>query len=84
MAKGFAQKKGTDYNEVFSPVVKHTSIHILLTLIAEYELEFAQLDVNTTFLYRDLEEKIYMTQHCGFRVAGKENHVCRLIKSCTD
>ncbi|KAH9648400.1 retrovirus-related pol polyprotein from transposon TNT 1-94-like protein [Citrus sinensis] len=28
----------------------------------------------------DLEEEIYMTQPCGFKVAGKENHECRLIK----
>ena len=81
MAKGFAQKKGIDYNEVFSLVVKHTSIHILLALVAEYELELAQLDVKTTFLHGDLEEEIYMIQPCGFRVAGKENHVCKLIKS---
>ncbi|KAH9793742.1 Integrase catalytic domain-containing protein [Citrus sinensis] len=77
VAKGFAQKEGIDYNEVFSPVVKHTSIRILLALVAEYELELAQLDVKTTFLHGDLEEEIYMIQPCGFRVAGKENHVCR-------
>ena len=76
VAKGFAQKEGIDYNEVFSPVVKHTSIHV-----AEYELELAQLDVKTTFLHGDLEEEKYMTQPCGFKVAGKENHVCRLSKS---
>ncbi|KAH9768832.1 Integrase catalytic domain-containing protein [Citrus sinensis] len=81
VAKGFAQKEGIDYNEVFSPVVKHTSIHILLALVAEYELELAQLHVKTAFLHGDLEEEIYMIQPCGFRVAGKENHVCRLIKS---
>ncbi|KAH9650850.1 Integrase catalytic domain-containing protein [Citrus sinensis] len=50
------------------------------TFVAEYELELAQLDVKTTFLHGDLEEEIYMTQPCGFKVAGKENHVCRLIK----
>ncbi|KAH9750986.1 hypothetical protein KPL71_014098 [Citrus sinensis] len=77
VAKGFAQKEGIDYNEVFSPVVKHTSIRILLALVAEYELELAQLDVKTAFLHGDLEEEIYMIQPCGFRVAGKENHVCR-------
>ncbi|KAH9666242.1 Integrase catalytic domain-containing protein [Citrus sinensis] len=81
VAKGFAQKEGIDYNEVFSPVVKHTSIRILLALVAEYELELAQLDVKTTFLHGDLEEEIYMIQPCGFRVVGKENHVWRLIKS---
>ncbi|KAH9733955.1 Integrase catalytic domain-containing protein [Citrus sinensis] len=81
VAKGFAQKEGIDYNEVFSPVVKHTSIRILLALVAEYELELTQLDVKTAYLHGDLEEKIYMIQPCGFRVAGKENNVCRLIKS---
>ena len=80
MAKGFAQKEGIDYNEVFSQVVKHTFIRILLALIAEYELELTQLDVKTTFLHADLEEEIYMTQPCSFKVAGKDNHVCRLIK----
>ena len=29
--KGYAQKEGIDYNEVFSPVVKHSSIGILLS-----------------------------------------------------
>ncbi|KAH9717295.1 hypothetical protein KPL71_021764 [Citrus sinensis] len=74
VAKGFAQKEGIDYNEVFSPVVKHTSIRILFALIAEYELELTQLDVKTTFLHGDLEEEIYITQPCGFKVTGKENH----------
>ncbi|KAH9782717.1 Integrase catalytic domain-containing protein [Citrus sinensis] len=51
----------------------------LNTFVAEYELELAQLDVKTAFLYGDLEEEIYMIQPCGFRVAGKENHVCRRL-----
>ena len=81
VAKGFAQMEGIDYNEIFSPVVKHTSICILLALVTKYELELAQLYVKTAFLHGDLEEEIYMTQPCGFKVVGKDNHVCRLIKS---
>ena len=34
VAKGYAQKEGIDYNEVFSPVVKHSSIRIMLALVA--------------------------------------------------
>ncbi|KAH9783426.1 hypothetical protein KPL71_009306 [Citrus sinensis] len=79
VAKSFAQKEDINYNKVFSPVVKHTSIRILLALVAEYELELAQLDVKTAFLHGDLEEEIYMIQPYGFRVAGKENNVCRRL-----
>ena len=81
VAKGYAQKEGVDYNEVFSPVVKHSSIRILLALVAEMDLELVQLDVKTAFLHGDLEEEIYMTQPEGFKVAGKEKMVCKLEKS---
>ncbi len=81
VAKGYAQKEGIDYNEVFSPVVKHSSIQILLALVAQYDLELVQLDVKTAFLHGDLEEEIYMTQPDGFKVADKENWVCKLTKS---
>ncbi|PSS08126.1 Endonuclease [Actinidia chinensis var. chinensis] len=81
VAKGYAQKEGIDYNEVFSPVVKHSSIRILLALVAQFDLELAQLDVKTAFLHGDLEEEIYMSQPDGFKVPGKDHLACRLKKS---
>ena len=81
VAKGYAQKKGIDYNEVFSPVVKHSSIRILLALEAQFNMELVQMDMKTAFLHGDLEEEIYITQPDGFKVAGKENWVCKLNKS---
>ncbi|KAG8484503.1 hypothetical protein CXB51_023752 [Gossypium anomalum] len=71
VVKGYIQKEGIDYNEVFSPVVKHLSIQILLALVEQYDLKLVQLDVKTVFLHGDLEEEIYMTQPDGFKVAGK-------------
>jgi len=50
---------------VFFPIVKHSSIRILLALVAQYEVDLDQLDVKTAFLYGDLDEKIYMTQPMG-------------------
>ena len=81
VAKDYAQKEGIDYNEAFSPVVKHSSIRILLALVAQFNMELVQWDVKTTFLHGDLEEEIYITQPEGFKVAGKENWVCKLSKS---
>ena len=40
-----------DYNEIFSPIVRHTSIHVLLALVATMDIELDQLDVKTTFLH---------------------------------
>jgi len=51
VARGFTQKEGIGFNEVFSPVVKHMSIRILMAMMAEFDLVLEQMDVKTTFLY---------------------------------
>lgn len=81
VAKGFRQQKGVDYNEIFSPVVRHTSIRVLLAIVAHYDLELEQMDVKTTFLHGELEEDIYMSQPEGFIASGKETYVFHLKKS---
>ncbi|KAL6324554.1 hypothetical protein AAG906_013366 [Vitis piasezkii] len=69
VAKGFSQKEGIDYNEVFSPVVKHKSIRVLLAMVSVFNLELDQLD------------EIYMKQPEGFVDSEKSDHVCFLKKS---
>ncbi|GJX64372.1 copia LTR rider [Tanacetum coccineum] len=66
VARGFTQRAGIDYNEVFSPMVQHTSIRVILSLIACEDYELEQLDVKTVFLHGNLEETIYMRQPPGF------------------
>ena len=56
MAKGFTQVEGIDYNEIFSPVVKHCSVRILMAIVNQFNLELEQMDVKTAFLHGDLEE----------------------------
>lgn len=81
VAKGYSQIPGVDFNDIFSPVVKHSSIRALFGIVAMHDLELEQLDVKTEFLHGDLEEDIYMEQPEGFVVAGKEDYVCFLQKS---
>lgn len=49
VARGFSRKEGVDYNEILSPVVRHTSIRVLLAIVAHQDLELKQLDVKTYF-----------------------------------
>jgi hypothetical protein len=81
VVKEFARKKGIDFDEIFSPVVKMTSIRTILSLVAVEDLHLEQLDVKTSFLHGDLEEEIYMQHPQGYEVKGKKNLVCRLKKS---
>ena len=80
VAKRYAQKEGIDYNKIFS-ILKHTSIRMLLAIITQFDLELEQMNVKTTFLHGELEEKIYMKQLKGYIWEGKENKVCLLNKS---
>ena len=58
MVKGFSQKHGVDFDEIFFPIVKMSSIRVVLGLVASLDLELEQLDVKTAFLHSDLEEEI--------------------------
>lgn len=60
VVKGFAQRKGIDFDEIFSPVLKMTSIRTILSLVAVKDLHLEQLDVKTAFLHGDLKEEICM------------------------
>ncbi|GJY79999.1 retrovirus-related pol polyprotein from transposon TNT 1-94 [Tanacetum coccineum] len=75
VVKGFQQKHRVDYNEIFSPVVKMTTIKLVLSIVASEDLHLEKLYVKTTFLHGDLDEDIYMTQPEGFQSAEKEENL---------
>ena len=45
VVKGFRQRKGVDFNYIFSPVVKMSSIRTVLSLFVTLDLEVEQMDV---------------------------------------
>lgn len=79
--KGYSQKKRVNYDKVFSPIVRHTSIRILLSMTAQFDVELDQSDVKTILLHGDLKEQIYIEQPKGFKELEKTNYVCELKKS---
>ena len=81
VVQGFSQKKGIDFDEIFSHVVKMSSIRVVLSLVASLDLEIEQIDVKTAFLHGDLKKEIYMEQPEGFTIKEKKDYVCKLKKS---
>ena len=78
--KGFTQKDGIDYREIFSPVSRKDSRRIIMDLVAHYDLKLHQMDVKTAFLNGNLEEEVYMNQPEGFSCKRKKPMVCKLNK----
>ena len=60
VARGFTQKEGIDYQEVFAPVANLDSVCTLIVLAAKHNLELDQIDVSTAYLNGELEEDLYM------------------------
>ena len=81
-AKGFTQRWGEDYDETYAPVAKYTSIRTLFAILAgRRNVKVHQMDVNTAFLYSDLDEVVYVEQPEGFAIPGKEDWVLLLNKA---
>ena len=79
VTKGFSQVEGIDFNQIFSPVVRFETVHLMLALSALKNWHIEALDVQSAYLYRKLKEEIYMKQPEGFRVPGQEHKVLHLL-----
>ena len=66
VVKGYTQVEGLDYTDTFAPVTKFTTIHSLLALAAQHDLEVHQIDVKVAFLNGELDEEIYLCPPPGF------------------
>lgn len=60
VVKGFIQKEGIDYDKTYAPVVRHSSIRLLIALAAKNDWNIDQMDVVTVFLHLKLDDEIYM------------------------
>ena len=79
VAKGFHQKEGLDYDEVFNLVVKPPTVRVMLTIALSKGWAIHQFDFNNTFPNGDLAEDVYMSQPEGF--SSQPHLVCKLQKA---
>jgi hypothetical protein len=80
VAKGFKQRYDIDYEDTFSPVVKASTIQVILFVAVSRGWSLCQLDVQNSFLHGLLEE-VYMKQPPGYEDKSMPGYVCRLNKA---
>ncbi|GJR53457.1 retrovirus-related pol polyprotein from transposon TNT 1-94 [Tanacetum coccineum] len=83
-AKGYRQKKGIDFEELFAPVARIEAIRIFIANAASKNMIIYQMDVKTAFLNGELKEEVYVSQPEGFVDLDHPTYVYRLKKALYD
>ena len=60
---GCSQEEGVDFSKTFAPVAKATTFRLMVALAHVLGLRMHQLDVDSAFLYAELEEDIIWPHH---------------------
>eukprot|EP00253_Pinus_taeda_P004118 PITA_04118 len=81
VARVFSQKKGIDYDEIFAPVARYTTMRLIIALAASQGWNLHQMDVKTAFLHGSTKEEVYMEQPEGVEIYDRKSHVCKLKKA---
>lgn len=67
-----------NFNDTYAPVVKFTSVRVVLARSVRLDLELNQMDVKTAFLSGDLEKEIFMEVPQGIKYDTSKVFVCKL------
>jgi Reverse transcriptase (RNA-dependent DNA polymerase) len=81
VAKRYTQQEGLNYVDTFSPVIKPTTMRIVLSIALSKNWHLHQLDVNNVFLHGDLKENVYIAQPPSFFYPLHPSYVCKLNKA---
>ena len=79
VARGFLQKRGIHFQELWAGVANVSSVRTLLALMALLRLTRRQIDIMTAFLYSFLDEVVYLKPPLLFRLPLE--YVWKLIKA---
>lgn len=81
VARGFNQQYGLDYSETFSPVIKSTTVRLVLEVAVKCNWSIRQLDINNACLQGTYIDEVYVSQPPGFVDPDRPHHVCHLRKA---
>ena len=60
VAEGFSQRPGIDYKETYALVIDAITFRFFISLVAKETLDMRLMDIVTAYLYRSLNDDIYM------------------------
>ena len=74
VALGYAQVPGIDHKDNFVPVVSEIAFRTILIMVLMNGWTFEIVDIETAFLYGELEEEIYMKVPEGLEIYLQKNY----------
>nr|GEV73822.1 putative ribonuclease H-like domain-containing protein [Tanacetum cinerariifolium] len=81
VAQGHTQDEGIDYEEVFALVARIEAIRLFLAYASLIGFMVYQMDVKSDFLYRTIEEEVYVCQPPGFEDPDHPDKVYKVVKA---
>ena len=65
MALGYSKIPGVDYTDNFAPVAHDVTFRIALARMMVEKLDSLMMDVETAFLYGEIDEEVFMKSPVG-------------------
>nr|GEX77915.1 hypothetical protein [Tanacetum cinerariifolium] len=81
VTQGHTQEEGIDYEEVFAPATRIEAIRLFLAYASFIGFMVYQMDVKSAFLYRTIEEEVYVCQPPGFEDPDHPDKVYKVVKA---
>jgi hypothetical protein len=81
VAKGYAQRWGIDFDEVFAPVAHMEMVRLLLALAAHGKWQVHHMDIKSAFLNGVLAKEVYVQQPPSFSIDKDATKVLKLDKA---
>jgi hypothetical protein len=77
VACGYSQVPGIDFSEIFAPILNDLSFRIMLIAKLVWDITCSMVDIETTFIHRDLDEEICMEVPKGLEIEQNKKLMLR-------